>query len=945
LTGGSRYYDPGELYKTVTKDENHDGGTSKNHTIEEFTDKQGRVVLKRTYDNSQPHDTYYVYDDYGNLTYVLPPKAEATGGKPNGTELSELCYQYRYDTRNRLIEKKIPGKDKEYIVYNKLDQPCMTQDANLDAENKWLFTKYDAFGRVAYTGYWSGNETRANLQSVFDGAASQYETRQTTPKSGLSDQLYYDNIAKPIGVAGVYTINYYDTYLPNGAQGKVSVPSQTSYGVAITTNVKTLLTVSRVRVLTTNDWITTTTGYDKKGRAIWIRTVNEYLDTDDIVELKLDFTGKEEESKTVHTKSGQPTITTIDKYEYDHMGRLIKQSQKINNQSYELIAFNEYDELGQLKKKKVGNTDTKPLQEVDYTYNIRGWLKTINNPSSLGNDLFAFRINYNTAAHNATKLYNGNISETEWRTANTDNSLKWYKYGYDALNRIKFATDNLNRYSLNSPADPVAYDKNGNITSLVRKGHIVANPVSTNSSHFNLMDDLTFVYDSGNKLLKVTDARSLSNTIKGQFNDGNTNGNDYSYDVNGNMIQDLNKGITSVLYNHLNMPTEIKFNNSNTQKINYTYAANRNKLRKVTNDNGNITTTDYSGNYVYENNVLKQFSHPEGYVEPDGSGWQYVYHLKDIWENTRITFADDDNNGSVNSSEIRKEQNYYPFGLEHQGYNSVSYGVENNLKTYQGQEFTKDLNLNTHEWKYRMSDPAIGRFWQIDPLAEKYTYNSTYAFQENKLGSGVELEGLENSSFEARQRYRDKQLLKGNITADEYIEQGSAEGYGALGAISLMIPGPEDVAISGFVASKFGGSILRGLAKIFTRGGDEVTDAAKILARNKEIGAKGEKLVTDGLSKEFKGDDILTQVTGKFEDGTTTRLDNVVVDPKTGKIKLVNETKTGNAKLTKQQERFYNNGESVELVGKNAGTTQGQTISTTTTTTRTTTVDPKILEQ
>jgi len=74
-------------------------------------------------------------------------------------------------------------------------------------------------------------------------------------------------------------------------------------------------------------------------------------------------------------------------------------------------------------------------------------------------------------------------------------------------------------------------------------------------------------------------------------------------------------------------------------------------------------------------------------------------------------------------------------------------GVKNNLDTYQGQEFTEDLGLNTHEWRYRVSDPTIGRFWQIDPLAEKYTYNSTYAFQENKMGMGVELEGLELTNF------------------------------------------------------------------------------------------------------------------------------------------------------------------------------------------------------
>ena len=89
------------------------------------------------------------------------------------------------------------------------------------------------------------------------------------------------------------------------------------------------------------------------------------------------------------------------------------------------------------------------------------------------------------------------------------------------------------------------------------------------------------------------------------------------------------------------------------------------------------------------------------------------------------------------------ERNYYPGGLLHKGYNNEIVLTENNLKTYQGQEWTDDFGLNSHEWKYRVSDPTTLRFWQLDPLAEEYSYNSPYAFQENKLGIGIELEGLE----------------------------------------------------------------------------------------------------------------------------------------------------------------------------------------------------------
>ena len=54
-----------------------------------------------------------------------------------------------------------------------------------------------------------------------------------------------------------------------------------------------------------------------------------------------------------------------------------------------------------------------------------------------------------------------------------------------------------------------------------------------------------------------------------------------------------------------------------------------------------------------------------------------------------------------------------------------------------------NFQLNWDSFKYRNYDYAIGRFMSVDPLAEKYAYNSTYAFQENKMGLGRELEGLE----------------------------------------------------------------------------------------------------------------------------------------------------------------------------------------------------------
>ena len=96
-------------------------------------------------------------------------------------------------------------------------------------------------------------------------------------------------------------------------------------------------------------------------------------------------------------------------------------------------------------------------------------------------------------------------------------------------------------------------------------------------------------------------------------------------------------------------------------------------------------------------------------------------------------------------------------GLQHGSYNTPArdyrpIGDAREIETvdrnpykykYQGQERQYELNLNWDSFKWRNYDYAIGRFMSIDPLSEEYVYNSPYAFQENKMGLGRELEGLE----------------------------------------------------------------------------------------------------------------------------------------------------------------------------------------------------------
>ncbi len=868
------FYEAEEVFVTTTKDENwrSDQTYPDDHTTREYTDKQGRVLLKRVYNDNVPHDTYYVYDIYSNLSYVLPPKVsfDATGAVP-AEQLSTLCYQYVYDAKNRLVEKKIPGKDWEHIIYDPLDRVVLTQDGkqrNLNAK-EWIFTKYDVLGRVAYTGMVTSNYDRETIQAYYDNNPALftlYETKTTTAQTIAGTTLYYKSEARPLQVDEIYTINYYDTYDFDIAG---ATNPGTAYGKEVTTHTKTLPTGTKVRVLGTDKWITTVNYYDEKARLLYAYTYNEYLGTTNTVSNKLDFTGRIHESTTTHQRNADAVITTIDQFTYDHVGRLLTHTQTINNQKEELIACNTYDELGMLVKKAVGGTaaalseqqytdivnvivsdtgeisknstdnswsagiatvksiigdgavsfipqqtnkavmvglsysnanttlynaidfaiyaksngtigvyekgknlgeygsytttdtlsvqregtqiryqkngvtvytstvastgtmigdvslyhsDTaikdldvtgdlkKGLQTLDYVYNVRGWLKQINNPhETLGDDLFAFGINYDATTNSTQALYNGNISQTFSKTAN-DGIKRRYDYAYDALNRITTGVHISGKYNLTD----VKYDKNGNILNLTRTGW-------QNGVSYANMDRLTYHYDAGNQLAKVIDT---GNDQYG-FIDGTNTSDDYVYDVNGNMTVDRNKGITNIRYNnHLNLPTQVAING---KQINYVYDATGVKQSKSFDG----TFTLYDKGYIYENGELQFFNHPEGYVQPNTDGnFEYIYQYKDHLGNIRLSYSDTNKDDIVDESEIREENNYYPFGLQHKGYNDTITGREHPYG-YNGKEEQNELGLDWLDFGFRNYDASIGKWFNVDPMADKMKSNSPYNYAFN----------------------------------------------------------------------------------------------------------------------------------------------------------------------------------------------------------------------
>ncbi len=795
---GTVFYDVNQLYKTVTKDENWVIGN--NHTTEEFKDKEGRVVLKRTYGTSvinnvvtaTLHDTYYVYDQYGNLTYVIPPLAD---GAITSTELNGLCYQYKYDHRNRLVEKKLPGKQWEFIVYDKLDRVVMTGPAlspfTSPTGNGWMITKYDVFSRPILTAWMSGTVTSATRKTNQDSrnTATVLNESKTTSNTTINGVGFrYTTTSLPTSGYHVLTVNYYDDY-DTGLTFTPAISYSDIHGQALLNNTAGnkpvgLPTVSWVRVPETATLYKhekSYTLYDKKGRVV--RTFkNNYVTGYTQTDQKLQpITGRVDFTETRHKRlTANPELYVKDVFTYTNQDRLLSHTHQIGTAGTpQLLAKNEYDELGQLISKQVGGTDTTTfigLQKVDYSYNIRGWLKGINNIDALaqsGNptDLFAFKLNYNTIENEnvyvGTKLYNGNISETYWRTSSDDVKRK-YSYQYDELNRLKNAIYQRPENSSplrNSYNESLIYDKNGNVKRLWRNGDLDANDFAIE------IDDLTYTYHPANpnQLMKVLDSSNHPQGFKDDSNGLTDAEDDYGYDDFGNLKKDQNKQISSITYNHLNLPTSIVF--ADGKSISYLYNAVGQKVRKRVNGQFNTletVNTDYMDGFQYTNGDLSFFPHAEGYVNlfkrKNGTvDFNYIFQYRDHLGNNRMSFTkkfilDVDD---PFPAEILEENHYYPFGMKHTSYNTSLYDfveVENgndyyvniapvsgdylvNKYKYNGKEYQDELGLNFYDYGARNYDPALGRFMNMDRFSEKYVDVSPYHYTKNNPVFYIDMRG------------------------------------------------------------------------------------------------------------------------------------------------------------------------------------------------------------
>ena len=421
---------------------------------------------------------------------------------------------------------------------------------------------------------------------------------------------------------------------------------------------------------------------------------NNLLSGYDITSTVYTFSDKPSGVTHTHTASGKTTRTEVYTYTYDHADRISKVRHSLGGTSITLYDAT-YDNFGRLLTKQYHGTS---INKLTYAYNLRSWL------TGISGTCFTQNLYYNTGV--GTAKYNGNISSMTWKSGN-ESTVRGYKFTYDGLDRMLNATygetasisTNANRFSENV----TGYDKNGNIKSLQRYGQ-------TGASAYGLIDNLTFTLN-GNQLSRVDDAVMASAYGGGfEFKDGVKQVGEYTYDANGNLTKDLNKGITDIQYNCLNLPSAVTFSDGST--ITYVYAADGTKLRTVHKIGGATTTTDYCGNVVYENGAQKLLITEEGYITLSDN--KYYYYLKDHQGNNRVV---------INQSGAVEETNhYYLFG------GVFASSTSTQPYKYNSKEYDTKKGLNWYDYGARHYDAVLGRFMTVDPLAEKYYSESLYTY-------------------------------------------------------------------------------------------------------------------------------------------------------------------------------------------------------------------------
>jgi len=674
LTSGG-YYGAHTLYKNTTMDE--DGKMTA-----AYLDYEGHTVLSRANGSGNTFfDTYYVYDNFQRLRWVIPPECSrtitsATVWEIDNAAAARYCYRYQYDGRGNIVERRLPGKDVEYLVYDPAGRVVAVQDGATRSSGKWLLTRYDNFGRQTNV-YLSAATTRTELESQF--ASNPYPAIYSDPGNTLVAEYQY---GKP--VSAMFSFVPESGYVSSSDRYRDSTGMKTYEKTADMSTLGSIVRYSERAFY-----------YDYKGRTI--QTVEKNLNGGiDRTSFKYNFVGNilARQERISPTSGGMETVkNTI--YTYDQRGRLLTETTTVDGTAHGTVSY-AYDDLGKLITRTGGNGTAEHT-----TYNLQGWTTAKNTLSASSENIFYQQLAYYNPQKGTLPLYTGNISE--WAVTQGADATSTFGFSYDNLNRLT----NTSRYegagttaSSTFTEKNLSYDANGNILTLGRYGANTATPE----------DNFTYTYN-GNKLVNLS----------GTYNGTPLNNASYAYDGNGNMTHDGRMNL-DVTYDLFGMPQSVQQNG--TLKCAYTYLADGTKV--MVQDNASSSSSNgylYLGSMVFRKTGTSYAFESTDFgggriINVNGTLSPYYYTTDHLGSVRVITGA---------SGNVTERNDYYPFGKRMTTGNTYPTTSSNRWK-YNGKEVQTTGDVNWLDYGAREYDEVIGRWTRPDPMSEKYYGTSGYAY-------------------------------------------------------------------------------------------------------------------------------------------------------------------------------------------------------------------------
>ena len=402
-----------------------------------------------------------------------------------------------------------------------------------------------------------------------------------------------------------------------------------------------------------------------------------------------------------------------------------------------------YTKRFSIDKMKINKRNNNAYLKTTYNYNVRSWLTSLVNPK------FTESLYYNVVQYGGTSAarWGGDISGTTW--CFPSGAYQSYDFSYDKLNRLTSAVYSDSDDNDDAFSTEYSYDKHGNITAITR------NAITDDIGPLPL-DELHLSY-TGNQLTGVSNTANVYE-FSNYYPYLAPGTNAFTYDQNGNTTKDLNKSISSIQYNLLNLPRRITYSDGSMATYTYTslgekvqvvYSTSQttasqpstniveaNEDMKGSRDN-NLrtamvpTTMNYCGNVIYNGNSLSR-------ILLDGEGYAtiskiptYYFFIKDHLGNTRATLQ---SNGTV-----KQTNQYYPFGKRWDDMGETF----KQPYLYNCKELDEMHDLSWYDYGARMYEPALGRFMRMDPMAEKYYNISPYAYCANNPINAIDPDGKE----------------------------------------------------------------------------------------------------------------------------------------------------------------------------------------------------------